>query len=623
MSGSETPPDTEAAPEAAPEGASAAAAVTPEDSDSVDLQVDSPVDSQAAYQVLARKYRPATFSELIGQDVLVRTLTNAFKLNRLAHAFILTGVRGIGKTTTARIIARALNCIGPDGEGQPTTEPCGVCDNCRAISEDRHVDVLEMDAASRTGVDDIRELIDGVRYRPTSARFKVYIIDEVHMLSRNAFNALLKTLEEPPEHVKFVFATTEIRKVPVTVLSRCQRFDLARVDTETLSAHFSRIATQEGASIADTALHLIVRAADGSVRDGLSLLDQAISQTDSEIDEAQVRGMLGLADRSQTFALLEAVLAGNVADALSLFDQQYRDGADPAAVLEDMLEIVHWLTRIKVVPAAADDPQIPEIERVRGKDMEARLKMPVLARAWQMLLKGLQEVRFAPSARQAAEMLLVRLAYTSTLPTPEEAVKSLGGANAPPSAQPSAPSTGESPPSAAPTPAPTQTARTGTEDAAPPPLMPIPEPVPEPMPTPPQEDPEEDEPAPGAAYGSFADIIALAGAHREMVLKANLENYARLVSFEPGRIELRPIEDAPPDLVGNLSAFLNAQTNIRWVISVSQEPGQPTPREVREAAQQDLENEAAGHPLVKAVMETFPDAKLANVIPAEDDGEAN
>ncbi len=564
--------------------------------------------------MLARKYRPTTFAELIGQDVLVQTLTNAFKLNRLAHAFILTGVRGIGKTTTARIIARALNCIGPEGDGGPTTEPCGVCENCRAISEDRHVDVLEMDAASRTGVDDIRELIDGVRYRPTSARFKVYIIDEVHMLSRNAFNALLKTLEEPPEHVKFIFATTEIRKVPVTVLSRCQRFDLARIDTETLAAHFARITEAEGAAITETALHRIVRAADGSVRDGLSLLDQAISQANGEIGDDQIRAMLGLADRSQTFTLLEASLAGDVAQTLSIFDQQYRDGADPAAILEDMLEIVHWLTRIKVVPAAAVDPQIPEIERVRGKDMEARLKMPVLARAWQMLLKGLQEVRFAPSARQAAEMLLVRLAYTSTLPTPEEAIKSLpdhGGTAA--AAESPAPSTEAAPPPpVADAPAPVQAARTGTEDAAAPP--PLPDSFPEPAPAP------TDDAPPAATYDSFAEIVALAGAEREMVLKAHLESDVHVVHFEPGRMEFRPTETAPPDLAGRLTSFLNGHTDTRWVVTVSQQAGDATIAEVRAAAQRDLEAEAAGHPLVKAVLDTFPGAKLAEVTEADDDG---
>ena len=397
---------------------------------SPDTEITSPgADSGTPYRVLARKYRPATFAGLIGQDAMVRTLTNAIRSDRLAQAFILTGVRGVGKTSTARIIARALNCVGPNGQGGPTPDPCGVCEHCRAIAEDRHVDVLEMDAASRTGVDDIREIIDGVRYRPTSARYKIYIIDEVHMLSKHAFNALLKTLEEPPEHVKFVFATTEIRKVPVTVLSRCQRFDLRRIDMETLGKHFRDITEQEGARISEAALQLISRAADGSVRDGLSLLDQAISHTahgeGGEIDEAEIREMLGLADRSQSFQLLEAVLAGDVAPALKLLDQLYREGADPQAVLEDLLEITHWLTRIKVVPDAADAAQVPEIERIRGKDLEGRLSMATLARAWQMLLKGLAEVRQAPLPIQAAEMILVRMAYVADLPTPADAIREL------------------------------------------------------------------------------------------------------------------------------------------------------------------------------------------------------
>jgi DNA polymerase-3 subunit gamma/tau len=399
-------------------------------------------ETGGSYRVLARAYRPKTFAELIGQQAMVRTLTNAFRSGRLAHAFVLTGVRGVGKTTTARIIARAFNCIGPDGTGGPTVEPCGECEHCRAIDEDRHVDVLEMDAASHTGVDDIRELIDGARYRPATARTKVYVIDEVHMLSKNAFNALLKTLEEPPPHVKFVFATTEVRRVPVTVLSRCQRFDLRRVNTETLADHYAGVAESEGAKVSADALKLIARAADGSVRDGLSLLDQAIAHRAddaAEIGAADVRTMLGLADRTHVFDLLDSVLKGEIAAALDLFADQYTAGADPAAILEEMLELVHWLTRVKIVPAILDAADVPEAERVRGRTMADALAMAALARAWQMLFKGLSEVRAAPSGRDAADMVLVRMAYAADLPTPAEAVRSLNQGTAPGPASPAAP----------------------------------------------------------------------------------------------------------------------------------------------------------------------------------------
>jgi DNA polymerase III subunit gamma/tau len=601
------------------------------DTEPADLDVPEPDSESLPYQVLARKYRPTAFSGLIGQDVLVRTLTNAFKTGRLAHAFILTGVRGVGKTTTARIIARALNCIGPDGTGEPTTEPCGECEHCKAIAEDRHVDVLEMDAASRTGVDDIRELIDGVRYRPTSARYKVYIIDEVHMLSKNAFNALLKTLEEPPEHVKFIFATTEIRKVPVTVLSRCQRFDLRRVEIQTLENHFSSIAENEGATLSATALHLIARAADGSVRDGLSLLDQAISRAEGEISEAQVRDMLGLADRSQSFQLLEAVMAGDTAAALEQFGRMYVEGADPAAVVEDLLEVVHWLTRVKVVPSVLDDPAIPEIERVRGKEMESQLSMPVLSRAWQMLLKGLGEVRLAPSAKQAAEMVLVRLAYTATLPTPEEALKLLDKGETPvpaesttttTSAAPVAPPTMPSPPSPGGGGGQAM-ARTGTEDAPSPmpsqDVAPNPDPNPDPRPEPPWSDEvspdnaSRSEAAAPPVPTNFDEVLALVEQKREGRLRVYLIDYVHLVSFEPGRIEFRPAEGAPQGLAGQLGDFLSAHTGIRWMVTVSQEPGQPTVSERLAARQHDLEAEAAQHPMVKQVLDTFPGAEIKTV----------
>ncbi len=380
---------------------------------------------ETPYQVLARKYRPGTFSELIGQEPMVRTLKNAIEQGRLAHAFILTGVRGVGKTTTARLIARALNCIGPDGTGGPTVDPCGVCDHCVAIAESRHVDVLEMDAASRTGVDDIREIIAAVRYAPGSARFKIYIIDEVHMLSRNAFNALLKTLEEPPEHVKFVFATTEIRKVPVTVLSRCQRFDLRRVDMATLCDYFADLAEREGVQIDADALTLIARAADGSVRDGLSLLDQAIAHGAGKADAEQVRAMLGLADRLLVMDLFEALMGGDIKGALANLQDQYEAGADPATIVQDLLELTHWVTQLKVAPDAAQAVGVPEAERSFGSEMANKLTMPTLTRTWQMLLKGLEETRLAPLPLSAAEMALIRVAYATDLPNPADLVRQL------------------------------------------------------------------------------------------------------------------------------------------------------------------------------------------------------
>ena len=578
----------------------------------------SPHDPPGApYQVLARKYRPATFAGLIGQDAMVRTLTNAIRTDRLAHAFILTGVRGVGKTSTARIIARALNCVGADGgakdPGAPTPNPCGACEHCRAIAEDRHVDVLEMDAASHTGIDNMREVIDGVRYRPTTARFKVYIIDEVHMLSKAAFNALLKTLEEPPDHVKFVFATTEIRKVPVTVLSRCQRFDLRRVDIETLSRHYADIAGKEGIGISPTGLRLIARAADGSVRDGLSLLDQAMSDAahgeSAEIGEAEVREMLGIANRSQSFQLLEAVISGDVAPALKLFDQLYREGADPLTILEDLLEITHWLTRIKVVPEAADAPDVPEIERVRGRDLESRLSMAALARAWQMLLKGTAEVRHAPSPVQAAEMVLVRLAYVSELPTPEEAIRGLENdgrekatAEASASGSPAnAPGTPEKP----------GAQLTGTGDT--------------PLPGPVAEAALETIPDPGAEArpgpevkalsdpATFQDVAGLVLERGQRRLHGFLTGDVHLVRFEPGRIEFKLQAGAPGDRVQELREFLNEATARTWTLTVSSDSGEPTLQQQLENAEEDVKAKAASHPLVKAVRETFPGATIEEV----------
>src|ERR1700745_3136480 len=387
------------------------------------------MSDSAAYRVLARKYRPSTFAELIGREAMVRTLSNAIATGRIAHAFILTGVRGVGKTTTARIIARALNCIGPDGAGGPTITPCRHGVHGPSIAEDRHVDVMEMDAASRTGVDDIRDLTEGVRYRPVSGRYKVYIIDEVHMLSKNAFNALLKTLEEPPPDVKFVFATTEINKVPVTVLSRCQRFSLRRVPVEQLTPHYRRIAEAEGVEIEPAALALIARAADGSVRDGLSLLDQSIALSGGRVTEAAVRNMLGVADRGLVYDLLESVLRGDAPAALAQMDHLYQGGADPLMVFQDLLDLSHFVTRLKLAPEAGTGDPIAEGDRVRAGPLAEKLTIPVLARGWQMRLKGIEEVQVAPSPSRAAEMVLVRLAYVADLPAPAELVRSVASGN--------------------------------------------------------------------------------------------------------------------------------------------------------------------------------------------------
>ncbi|WNK00495.1 DNA polymerase III subunit gamma/tau [Thalassospiraceae bacterium LMO-JJ14] len=550
------------------------------------------------YQVLARKYRPSTFSGLIGQDAMVKTLTNAFASNRLHHAFVMTGVRGVGKTSTARIIARALNCIGPDGTGGPTTEPCGVCEHCIAIAGDRHVDVLEMDAASNTGVDNIRELIDGVRYRPASARYKVYIIDEVHMLSKSAFNALLKTLEEPPEHVIFIFATTEIRKVPITVLSRCQRFDLRRVPTELLVTHFASICKKEGAEISDGALHIIARAADGSVRDGLSLLDQAIAHADGAIGEDRVRDMLGLADRTRTFDLLECVLKGDIAPALTELQGQYKDGADPASVIEDMLDLVHWLTRIKVQPESADAPEVPENERTKGKEISATLRMPVLTRAWQILLKGLGEINVAPSPLAAAEMVLVRLAYAAELPTPGDAVKALQDEGVSGASQASSQTPSESPSGG-------NKAHAGGGGAAAeraPAAQPQADAAPQAVPR-----------TEARAFPDFEAVAVLAGELREGLLQAFLENQVRIVTFQPGRIEFSADGNADRDMVQKLKSFLEEHSSMTWSLALARESNAPTIAEMRAEQAADARSKAGDHPLVKAVLDAFPGANVEEV----------
>jgi DNA polymerase-3 subunit gamma/tau len=564
----------------------------------------------SAYRVLARKYRPDSFATLVGQEALVRTLSNAIRSGRLAHAWLLTGVRGVGKTTTARIIARALNCVGPDGKGGPTPEPCGVCEHCVAIAEDRHVDVMEMDAASRTGVDDVRELIEGVRYRPTSARYKVYIIDEVHMLSNNAFNALLKTLEEPPEHVKFIFATTESRKIPVTVLSRCQRFDLRRFDESELAKLLSSVAGKENVAIEPAALALIARAADGSARDGLSILDQAISHglgaEAKTIGEALVRDMLGLADRTRIFDLFESTMKGEVAKALAVLGEQHVAGADAATVIEDLLELVHWITRIKVAPDVAKDVTVPEAERVRGAGLAETLSMPALARAWQMLLKGLQETQSAPNPMQAAEMILVRLAYAAELPPPGDLVKTLtangGAASAPRATASAAPASATRAVSSAtmasaPTSAPTMMAVNGGQAQSQPVVAQAPQANPDSVPMP----------------QSYRDVAALFDRKREAILYTLLVNDAHLVRFEPGRIELRAAPSAPRDFTNRVGSLLTEWTGQRWIVSVSQDRGAPTIAEQNAQRKSDDLAEAATHPFVRAALQMFPGAKIVGV----------
>ncbi|MEM7317549.1 MAG: DNA polymerase III subunit gamma/tau [Pseudomonadota bacterium] len=547
------------------------------------------------YQVLARKYRPETFADLVGQDAMVQTLKNAFASDRIAHAFVMTGIRGTGKTTTARIIAKGMNCIGPDGSGGPTTEPCGTCENCTAIMEGRHVDVLEMDAASRTGVNDIREIIDSVRYRAASARFKIYIIDEVHMLSTSAFNALLKTLEEPPEHVKFIFATTEIRKVPVTVLSRCQRFDLRRIEPEDMIGLVSRIADSEGAQIAEDAKALIVRAAEGSARDATSLLDQAISHGAGETNAEQVRAMLGLADRGRVLDLMEMILRGDAAGALTELGAQYAEGADPLAVLRDLAEITHWVSVVKITPDAAQDPTVAPDERARGQQLADTLPMRVLTRIWQMLLKSLEEVSAAPNAMMAAEMAVIRLTHVADLPSPEELIRKLQDMPPPapgPQGGRAAPGNGAGPSAQARTaPRATPAGNAGGPAAA---LA---------------QDPTQAL----AHYPSFDHVVDLIRANRDGKLLADVETDLRLVSYQPGRIEFEPTPRAPTDLAQRLGAKLQGWTGNRWAVSVVASGGSKTIDEVRNAERYALEAEAMAHPLVQAVIEQFPKASILSI----------
>ena len=557
------------------------------------------------YRVLARKYRPASFDDLIGQDAMVRTISNAFESGRIPQAWILTGVRGVGKTTTARILARALNYELPDGSvsGPTVTMPVmGV--HCQAIIESRHIDVLEMDAASHNSVEDVRQINDAIRYSPVSARYKVYILDEVHMLSGAAFNALLKTLEEPPPHAKFIFATTEIRKVPVTVLSRCQRFDLRRVDAAVLVKHLEGIAAKEKVEIEPAALALIVRAAEGSVRDSLSLLDQAIAHAAGPVRAEDVRQMLGLADRVRVVDLFEALMKGDIAGALTELRAQYDIGADPAVVLSDLAEFTHFVTRVKVVPAVADDVSLSEAERVRGRAFASQLSMRVLSRTWQMLLKGMSEVQHAGRPIAAAEMLLVRIAYAADLPTPDEAIRALGNGSAEAASVPrtngggaisGAPASGLS------------VARSETPRGAPRAALNV---------------AVQAEPATASAIriGDFEELVKLATDKRDLQIKAALERDVRLVRCEDGQLEIALEANAPKTLVHDLQRKLTAWTGKRWIVVVSKEQGAATMRAQADAQQAEIERGVQSDPLVQAVLSRFPGAKIVGVTQSTPEG---
>jgi DNA polymerase-3 subunit gamma/tau len=560
------------------------------------------------YKVLARKYRPKTFDQLIGQDVMVRTLKNAIESKRLAHAFILTGVRGVGKTTTARLLASALNCLEVKNGEEMAASPCGKCENCLEISQSRHPDVLEMDAASRTSVDDVREIIENVRYAPSSARFKVYIIDEVHMLSKNAFNALLKTLEEPPPHVKFIFATTEIRKLPVTVLSRCQRFDLRRVATELLVKHLTEIKDQEKCQVEDEAILMIARAAEGSVRDGLSLLDQAIAHSGGAVNSKSVRAMLGLADRLQILTLFRTVMEGKVKQALELMDEQYTLGADPAVIIKDLVETSHWITRIKTTGEAGIDALISEPEMKEGMALAKALSLADLTRAWQILLKGFEETGFAPSPIRAAEMVVIRLCHAARLPDPAKLVKSLT------SEEKAAPR--EAKETTSPTPAPEKVEATTKPE--------------------PREDPEPKAASPPMAGGgaqvlalapevsgegepltpmpqSFSGLVSLFEQKNEGVIGKYLFDDVSLVSFRPGAVSFNPVRKIPATLPSRMKDILETWTGQKWQITLANETGKAPLKDQEARRNAELDEQARNYPLVQEVLKVFPGAKITKI----------
>jgi len=509
----------------------------------------------SVHRVLARKYRPTTLKDLVGQEVLAQTLAQGIEANRLPHAFLLHGIRGVGKTTTARIIARALNCVGPDGKGGMTSDPCGVCPSCVSINEDRHLDVVEMDAASRTGVDDIREVIESSRYKAVSGRYKVFIIDEVHMLSKSAFNALLKTLEEPPPHVKFIFATTEIRKIPETILSRCMRFDLKRIDPPLLVNHFRSIAEKEGYGIEDEALAFLARAADGSLRDGLSLLDQAIALTGDGhqplITALTVRTMLGLSDRGRLFTLLKSLFQGNIEGALTITRDMAGDGGDAAVIMQDVLNLVYWLTCLKTVPQLKNDTTWPAADREQGIDIVSSLNVPVLMRAWQILLKGSEEVNQSPCPLQALEMVLIRLCYMAEAPLLNDLLESLKGNSKPLISAPSRPAAVSLP-------------------------------------------------------ATFQDMVKLIEQAREPILLGHLVHDVSLIDYKPGEITLRLSDKAPSSFDQHLRATLRKMTQHDWKVTLSQEQGQATLGHQKKAEKDLAKQNALEHPIVASLEKAFP-----------------
>lgn len=540
------------------------------------------------YVALARKYRPQTFEDLLGQDALVQTLTNAIQNNRLHHAYILTGIRGVGKTTTARLIARAINCTGVDGKGGPTIHPCGECENCKAIAADRHIDVIELDAASKTGVDDMREILDGVRYKPTMARYKVYIIDEVHMLSKSAFNALLKTLEEPPSHVMFIFATTEIRKVPVTILSRCQRFDLQRISVETLVKLFHKVLSAEKIEAEEEALHIVARAADGSARDGLSMLDQAIVLGNGKIESASVKNMLGLADRQQTFCLYEKLLEGNMPEVLSVLHQLYTDGATPMLIIQDLVDITHLLAKTKIIPDFINDATVSENDREMCKKLNS-VSIAILSKIWQMLIKGISELQYANVQIDALEMILMRIAYSANMPTPAELLKELKKKsrlinvaaerkNVLPVSTSSA--VGE--------------VHIDSDLIA----------------------------HEGIELSTTDDLVKLLNAKRQMLLLYAVKNDMSFKEFAEGRMRIALSEKADKDLIANLRKFLVKETGVSWVIDIDYEPlGETLAFKETKELERDKKN-ISEYPLVKAILSEFGGAKIETVIrKAVDDAE--